>query len=223
MTDTQDPRIHTEEIHDSAQQAVEQEINIREKVRDITLNALTRRKLDRNSITQVVRAVAEGSRSGAASHGERMGDALKQATKGLDEALTKAAEATKLAIEEAAGRAGDFSQQELKRSMSDLGELETIFLDTLGSIAKSGTDRAGEILSDLVSHARHSGTAVGEHTVKALSDLQRQVQETGKASLDAGATAARTTGAQVVQIASGILAGIADSLQRPEKTKSGDD
>lgn len=224
MTDTEDPRIHTEEIHDSAQQAVEQEqeVDIREKVRDITLNALTQRKLDAESIKAVVGAVAEGSRIGAVSHGERMGEALKEAISGLDDALTKAAEATKLAIEEAAGRAGDFSQQELKRSISDLGELEKIFLDTLTDIAKNGTDRAAEILGDLATHARNSGTAVGEQVVTALADLQRFVQQTGKAGLEAGVETARTTGAQIVQIASGILAGIADSLQPPEKTKPGD-
>lgn len=224
MTDPEDPKIHTEEIHDSAQQAVEQEqgVDIREKVRDITLNALTRKKLDADSIKEVVGAVAEGSRLGAASHGERMGEALKEAIKGLDDALTKAAEATKLAIEEAAGRAGDFSQQELKRSMSDLGELETIYLDTLTDIAKNGTDRAAEILGDLATHARNSGTAVGEQVVTALADLQHFVQQTGKAGLEAGVETARTTGAQIVQIASGILAGIADSLQPPEKTKPGD-
>ena len=188
MTDPEDPKIHTEEIHDSAQQAVEQEqgVDIREKVRDITLNALTRKKLDADSIKEVVGAVAEGSRLGAASHGERMGEALKEAIKGLDDALTKAAEATKLAIEEAAGRAGDFSQQELKRSMSDLGELETIYLDTLTDIAKNGTDRAAEILGDLATHARNSGTAVGEQVVTALADLQHFVQQTGKAGLEAG-------------------------------------
>lgn len=220
MTDTEDPRIHTEQIHDSAQQAVEQEqeIDIREKVRDITLNALTQRKLDADSIKEVVGAVAEGSRIGAASHGERVGEALKEAIKGLDDAITKAAEATKLAIEEAAGRAGDFSQQELKRSISDLGELEKIYLDTLTDIAKNSTDRTAEILGDLASHARNSGTAVGEQVVTALADLQRFVQQTGKA----GVETARTTGAQIVQIASGILAGIADSLQPPKKTKPGD-
>lgn len=49
--------------------------------------------------------------------------------RGLDEALAGAAEAAQLAIQEAAGRTGEFSRQGLKQAADDLATLQTLFVE----------------------------------------------------------------------------------------------
>jgi hypothetical protein len=81
------------------------------QVRAATLDALTRVHLDTDAIKRVTAAVVNSAREGAAPLGEHGGQALKEAMRGLGEALAVAAEAVQLAIQEAAGRTSAFSRQ----------------------------------------------------------------------------------------------------------------
>lgn len=218
MNEIPEQDVTIENVEKATQEAVESADDIREQVRRITVTALTQRHLDTESIQRVIRAVVRGASVGATSREAPIGESLGQALKGLDEALAKSAEASKLAIEEALGRAGEFTQHELKQSFQDLISLEELYLDTLRDMAKTGTDRASEILYDLAEHGRNSGTVVGRYVIESLSGLNHRLQQAGKSGLLAGANVARTAGARVAAVASGILAGIAESLQ-PDSTK----
>jgi hypothetical protein len=69
---------------------------------------------------------------------------------GLDAALAQLAEASKLALEEAAARAQTFSREGLTRARSDLESLEAMFLETMQASASGVKDVAQEILYDMV-------------------------------------------------------------------------
>ncbi len=223
MTKQDNPEIHTNEsIHQATKQAVEEGEQVHDRVYKITIDALSQRTLDTAAIREVIESVGKGALGGATTHGERMGDSLKQAFGGVDAALAKAAEATKLALEEAAGGAGDFTRQELKNSIDELDTLEKLYLSTLGTLAKDGSERAATILSDLIQHASNSGTAVGQLAVTAVADLQRQLRQVGAEGLQTGADNARATGDQLLQIAGGILRGIADTLPPSSKADKSD-
>src|SRR3989338_9514114 len=147
---------------------VEQGNNVQEKVRQLTLRVISARSLDIQSVRQTAEAVLRGARaavqnelqqSSAQTHIAR--DHLKQAVTGLDIALAQFAEAAKLAVEEAAGRAQRYSSDDLKRARSDLENLEKMFVETLQNSASAAKNAAREILHGLAAHARAHGVASG--------------------------------------------------------------
>ena len=86
--------VHSEDsIRQAASDTVQQGESVRERVRDLTLDALTSRRFDRGAIRDVVRAITEGASRGAESAGEGSRQSLAETFRGMDQALTKAVEA----------------------------------------------------------------------------------------------------------------------------------
>jgi hypothetical protein len=206
-------------IRDEVQRAVEQGRGIQKAVRDITLKALTRGELDQDAIRKVTRHVVRGVQEAARVRGASAKDAVAEAVAGVDEALAHAAQALKLSIEEAAGRAEKFSREDLVRARDSLKNLEGDFLDTLRETARAGHGTVSSILDDLIKHAQASGTAVGGQ-VERMGGLSDRMAEAGRAQFEAGMHAAVSSTAMTARIASGVLAGIADSLDTKPKNRS---
>ncbi len=223
----QEAQFAAAQLKASVQEAVESKEAIREKVRRLTVEALAEGKLDATQIKAIIETVIQGASAGIETHGSLARQALEEVVKGLEEGLVKAAEASKLALEEAASRADEFAEQEVKRAFDQLVEMEKLYLDTLADVAKKGSAQVGEILTDLLRHAHDSGTAVGEYLSEVMQTLPRKLQQAGQWGFKAGLETARTTGAQLAAITSGFLAGIADALDRqikknqPEKPDQG--
>ena len=91
--------VHSEDsIRKAASDTVQQGESVRERVRDLTLDALTSRRFDRGAIRDVVRAITEGASRGAESAGEGSRQSLAETFRGMDQALTKAVEAGQTAL-----------------------------------------------------------------------------------------------------------------------------
>jgi uncharacterized protein DUF6781 len=203
-----------EQVEKNVKDAMQSGQDVYNKVKTITLKALTERQLDRENIADVVRAVGKGIGGSLDSQYEVSKEVLQQSTSALDDALSSTAEATKLAVEEAAGKMQDFSDGDLQHAINDLNSLETMFLDALKQLSTTSKGAISETVSDLLKHAQTNGTVVGK---------QVQVMVDGIATLSVNSTgallsSARETAANLASIGSGILAGIAESLQS-DKTK----
>ncbi len=215
----------TSTLEAEVRETVEQGNDVQEKVRQLTLRFISARSLDIGSVRQAADAVLRGARAGvqkelqhssAQTHIAR--DHLKQAVTGLDVALAQFAEAAKLAVEEAAGRAQKYSSEDLKRARADLASLETMFVETLQSSASAARNAAGEILHDLAAHTRTHGSAVGTQMKETLSVLTRHIGAAGRAQVGVGLHLAKNTSDLVRQIAAGVLTGLADHV-RPGQPK----
>jgi polyhydroxyalkanoate synthesis regulator phasin len=200
-----------------ARAAVERGENIHDAMRDITLGALQRGQLNAKEIRQVVRSVMQGASMGVTDAGVRSRLALSEAFAGIDDALAKSAEASKLAIEEAAGRLQDYAKQDLERAFDDMRSLESMFLDTLKDVAEHSADAAREVLHDLWQHARDSGTAAGTTATAALESLEQKLGRTLREVTAAGADVALSAGSRLADAASGFLAGISAALAAKAK------
>ncbi len=206
-----------QEVRSIVQHAVEKNENVQAAVRDITLKALGEGELDKERIKSVAEAVMQGAGDAVARESEQMKESLSEAAAGLEQALIQAADAFRLAIEEAAGRVNEFSSSELKRSLNDLDSLEDIFVETLQHTAKSGSKIVRTIAEDMATHARNSGTSVGQHVARNIESLQNRLRELGADTAQAGEEAANRIG----QIARGILAGIGETLLTIAEGKKG--
>ena len=138
----------------------------------------------------------------------------------MDEALTKAAEATRLALEQLTSHARDFSESELDWALANLKRLEEEFLDTVSTVADSAAGKIRQELEDLVVHARRAGTDTGAKVTETVNTLGSKVTATLQESQSAGKEAAREMSARLAALAGGILSGMADALnEKAEKLK----
>lgn len=220
MSESNPNMLSTEEIKQAASASVEEGVDIRAKVRDLTLRALKTRKLSIEDIRPVINAVTEGISVGAAKHAGEVKSALSEGLAGMDEALTKAAEATRLALEQLTSHAKDFSESELDWALVNLKRLEEEFLDTVSTVADSAAGKIKQELKDLVVHARRAGTDTGAKVTETVNALGNKVSATLKEGQSASKDAAREMSARLAALAGGILSGMADALhEQAEKLK----
>ncbi|OIQ99438.1 hypothetical protein GALL_185350 [mine drainage metagenome] len=215
----------TPSLEADVRHAVEQGNDVQEKVRQLTLRVISTRSLDIKSVRETADAVLRGARAGVQKELEHSSaqthiarDHLREAVAGLDVALAQFAEAAKLAVEEAAGRAQRYSSDDLKKARSDLERLETMFEETLQNAASAAKDATGEILHDLAAHSRTHGSAVGKQLKETLSVIAHQIGATGRAQVGVGLHLAKNTSDLVRQIAAGVLTGLAEHV-RPDQAK----
>ncbi|MGZ4960472.1 MAG: DUF6781 family protein [Methylomonas sp.] len=201
-------------IKDEVREAVRSGANVRQKVKTITLKALTERQLDMDNIQDVVEWVSRGINEGILDEGKEAGTIFAHAASALDDALAIAAEATKLAIQEASSRVSDYTRHDFHIASKDLLDLESMFLNTLETVGK-GNQVVSDIVRDFVKHARQSGTAVGQQADAALEALKNLPYWGTEAAISNTLATTRT----LAQIGSGILSGIAESLQPPASRK----
>ncbi len=204
-----------QDVKDAVRAAIKSGTDIHQQIKDITLTALTKRQLDMENIKSVTEAVGNGINEGMTIQGEHAKDVFMQAATALDDALAMAAEASKLAIEEAASRVADYSEHDFNHAIKDLQDMEGSFLGTLEKIAKGSNQVVSDIVSDFIAHTGQSGTAVGKQALIALEAL-KDLPQISKHMIVSNTVAAAST---LAQIGSGILLGIAESLQSSSSKK----
>ena len=204
-----------QEVQDAVRAAVKSGTDVHQQIKAITLNALTKRQLDMENIKSVTEAVGNGINEGMATHGEHAKEVFMHAATALDDALAIAAEASKLAIEEAASRVNEYSEHDLNDAIKDLQGMEKSFLGTLEKIAKGSNQVVADIVSDFIAHTGQSGTAVGKQALTALEAL-KALPQISKEIIVANTVATAST---LAQIGSGILLGIAESFQSSPSKK----
>jgi hypothetical protein len=212
----------TKNLEAEVRKAVEDGLDVQERVRKITLSIMRSRSFDIDSLQQATMAVLRGARAGvqkdmhqSVEQSRIAVDHLKQAVTGLDVALAQFAEAAKLAVEEASGRAQRYSSEDLTRARADLEKLEKMFLESLQTSAKATRDAAGDVLHGIAEHARIQGSAVGRQMKDTLSSIARQLAAAGSAQAGIGLHLARNTSDLMRQIAAGMLSGLADHVRPP--------
>lgn len=214
------PNVAPEEIARQVQDALAADpATIAAQVRAITLDALMHGHLDSDALKRVMAAVIKGAREGAAPLREHSGHALKEAMRGLDEALAGAVEAAQLAIQEAAGRTGEFSRQGLKRAVDDLATLQTLFVETLQVTARETKGVAQSTFTELAEHARSSGSAVSQRVKIALDQLPHAMAEDARDQAQKSVKVLRHEAALLAGLAAGLLRGVAARLESKESDK----
>lgn len=223
---TEATTMDTSALEAEVRATIAQGSNVQQEVRDLTVKALSRHDHDRESLRHVMTAVMKGVREGAqqklqvsAAHAHTPFAAVRDAVAGLDAALAQFAEASKLALEEAAGRAQQFSKEELTRLRTDLEGVENLFLETVQESASAAQDLVEHTLRDLLIHAKRNGTAVGSQLKDTLETLNNQMLSTGYNQLETSIRLTRAITDQMRQIAAGVLTDIAERVKPDNKPK----
>ena len=198
----------TESIRRAASDSIKAGEDVARRVRDLTLAALRNRSFDREGIREVVRAVAEGMAAAAPASGGTMRKALGEAFRGMDEALTKSVEAGEAALRQLVATGRGISDNEVKQALAGLKKIEEDFVETVSQVATSANERARPELRALVERATHAGTETGKQTARLMAEFTF-----------AGMELAGEFSVRFARMASGVLAGMADALEKSAAEK----
>ena len=196
----QDP---SETIRQAAAETMRRGEDIRRRVHDVTLEALKNRRFDREGIRDVVRAVTEGVTRGADAGSSGLREGLAEAFRGMDEALTKSVQAGQEALRQLAATGRGFSEHELKQGVAGLKKIEHDFVETVNEVASSANERLRPELKEALRQTLHAGTETGRQTARLMAEFALT-----------GIELAGEFSARFAQVASGVLAGMADALQQ---------
>lgn len=192
-----------ENLRKAAADAVESGEEVTRRVRDLTLEALRNRRFDREGIREVVRSVTEGIAQAAPQAGAGMRQAMSQAFRGMDEALTRSVQAGEQALRQLVAAGRGISENEAKQALAGLKKIEEDFVDTVRTVARSANERVRPELEDLVKRAMHAGTETGKQAAKLAAEFTFS-----------GIELAASFSARFAEMASGVLAGMADALEK---------
>jgi len=214
MENPQEPS--SESITQRASESVKAGVGIRERVHDLTLEALRNRRFDSKGVREVVQAVSEGIALGAESSRAEVRQSLADAFKGLDEALRKSTEAGQTALRQIVATGRGFTENDLKSALSSLKRIEEDFMTTVTQVADAAGKTVQPELRAVLNEARRTGTETGRQVASTLSEF---AQRASVATLDvtlAGVQVAGEFGARFALLTAGMLGGIADAIRKTE-------
>ncbi len=203
-----------EDIRKAASDSVRQGEGVRERVRELMLNTLTSRRFDREAIRETVRVVTEGVSLGA--EGSRAGarQSVAEALRGMDQALAKSVQAGQEAVHQLLETGRGISDRELQQALAGLQKLEEDFVATVGQVAESASERVRPEFREAASQVTRGGTETGRQIAAAMTELTRNLAGTSVKAALAGIEIAGEFGVRFAQIASGVLAGMADAVDK---------
>lgn len=190
-------------LRNAAADAMKAGGDIARRFRELTLDALKERRFDREGIRETVRSVAEGMASAAPTGSGTLRQAMGQAFRGMDEALTRSVEAGESALRQLVATGRSLNDNEVKQALAGLKKIEEDFVATVSQVAASANERVRPELRALVERATHAGTETGRQTAKLMTEFAFS-----------GMEIAAHFSARFAQAASGVLAGMADALEK---------
>lgn len=213
-------------IDQFAQAAAKGNEQMRKAVHDATLKALQGRELSLKNIRTVVGKVTEAASAAGAAQGALAGGAAKveglldTAVAGMDDALLKAVEANRLALQRLVDQGVSLRETQLKKALSDLEKME----DTLMAAVKKAAGAAGEPLTgpwnQVLEKFNLSGTQTGAQAAGTIEGLVGQMHTTMRETRAASLKAAQTLAESYTALVSGVMIGMSDALRQGGKGKA---
>ncbi len=120
-----------EMLKQMASEAVRKGEEVRATVRDLTLKSLYGRQLTLAQIKSVLRTVTEGVNLGAAKSAVNPEALLTDALAGMDDALLKAVEANRMALQKLTDFGHSFEDSRMKKALDELERYEDTLLGTV--------------------------------------------------------------------------------------------
>ena len=208
-------------IDQFANASAQQTEKLRTTVFNATLGALQGRELSLKNIRSVLATVAQAASTGAAKNpmlGTLDAQALlDNAVAGMDDALIKAVEANRVALQQFVDKGVDLRETQLKKALAEMDKFEDALLGTIKKSAGAAGDPMAGPWAAVLEKLNLSGTQTGlkasgatEQLTAQMAQMHSAMRETRAASLRAAQTLAESYTALV----SGVLIGMSDALRQ---------
>ena len=207
-----------EQVESTAERIAAEAEGVRDRVRDLILNAVNGQAGGIAELRRTADAVLAGIARGVKNAGEgRREGVLNEAASGLADGVSRSVNATRLALREAEGRGQRFAEEDLKRTVEDLRTIEKLFAETVvgffESLSKEVSGQAGDVKAHAERTAADAKAEVGSALEAALAHPQKIAGE----AVSTAADAARQGVGALFQVASGLLDAAADVASEAAK------
>jgi len=209
----------TEWLKKMTSESVKQGENVRNSVRDLTLRALQQRELSLKHIKQVLGNVTEGASAGLAKTKVDVEKTMSDVIEGMDEALLKAVEANRIALEKVAGAGKDFNDSYVKKALTEMEKLEDEFLKSVKQASGTASDKIQEQWGGLLKNLKVTGTQSGAQATQLLENIGEQMRDNVRRTRAASLETAHALSQNFATFASGILTGLSEAMQANKKKK----
>jgi len=187
---------------------------LRAAVEKATLAALQGRELSikniRTALDSVTAAVSQGAMKNVA--GVDASALLDRALQGMDDALLKAVQANRTALQQFVDRGADLRETHLKKALDDLDKFEDMLMGSVKKAASMAGPMAapwGELLDKL----KAGGSMSGMSAATTAEDLLAQAQGAMRTGRAASLRAAQALADSYTAMVSGVLIGMTEALQ----------
>ena len=207
-------------IDQFANASAQQTVQLREAVFKATLGALQGRELSLKNIRSVLGTVAQAASTGAAKNPLAKVDPqsmLDNAVSGMDDALLKAVEANRVALQQLVDKGVDLRESQLKKALADLDKFEDALMGTLKKASAATGDPMAGPWAQVLEKFNLSGTQTGLKASGATQQLEAQMVQMQTAMRETRATglrAAQTLADSYTALVSGVLIGLSDALRQ---------
>jgi hypothetical protein len=194
--------------------SAKQTAQLRQAVADATLKALQGREMSLKNIRGVVKTVTEAASAGAAKNVMPKVDPeamLDTVVAGMDDALLKAVEANRVALEQFVGQGVSLQDKQLKKALSDLEKFEDTMFE---AVKKAAGGAAAAPLAGPWGEVQKGGSASGAQAMATVEQLTSQMQTALRDSRAAGLKAAQALAESYTALVSGVLIGMSDALRQ---------
>ncbi|WP_293408085.1 DUF6781 family protein [Piscinibacter sp.] len=188
---------------------------VRKGVTQATLAALQGRELSLKNIRSVLKTVAQSASAGAAMNklpGVDVEDLLDKAVVGMDEALLKAVDANRVALQQFVNQGADLREKHLKKALTDLEAMEDNFIGSLKKAAEAAGAQASTQWAPILEKLQAGGTLSGAKAATTAEQFVGQMQTALRDSRAASLKAAQTLAESYTALVSGVLIGMSDAL-----------
>jgi hypothetical protein len=192
--------------------------DVRQQTRDLVLDVLRSGGEAVGRFPQTVEKVLAGAHAGVEQVAkERQADVLREVIDGVTEGFAKGAEAVKLTVEEARDRGQQFATDEVKGTVNDLRALESLLVERLGRMIKSGVSLTATQSADLLSHAKRAGKGMQPSISSAITAAEKDPLGLAKDTASVAAGASRRAVGSLFQALGGVLDGVGEVISgKPE-------
>jgi len=206
-----------ESVADTAEKIAAEGADVRERVRRLVLDTAgggVGLKTLRESASSILSGVSRAVRDAGQDESRTV---LNETVQGISDGFASAAQATKLAMQEAEGRGTQFTQDEVKRTADDLRTLEKMLVDlvsdTTGKLTGEARGQAGAVLE----HARRAAESMRPSIESALETATRNPGKLAGETASAGADTARGAVGSLFGVAAGFLDAAAEIVSGEKK------
>lgn len=188
---------------------------VRKAVGEATLAALQGRELSLKNIRAVLKTVAQAASAGAAQNavaGVDPEDLLDKAVAGMDDALVKAVEANRVALQQFVNQGADLREKHLKKALTDLEAMEDTFIGAIRKATEAAGAQANAQWAPVLEKLQAGGTLSGQKAATTAEQFVNQMQTAMRDSRAAGMKAAQTLAESYAALVSGVLIGMSDAM-----------
>jgi|KBSSwiStaDraftv2_1062776.scaffolds.fasta_scaffold61063_2 ElaB/YqjD/DUF883 family membrane-anchored ribosome-binding protein len=197
-----------------AEESVKQGENLRVNIRDLTLKALHARELTLEQVRQVVTSITEGINVGAAKAKVDAGNPLADALRGMDDALLKAVEASRITLELFTDHGVGVKDSLMMVALDELERLEDEFLRSVKESADNASREVRAKWTPVLEKMKPGATETGSRVASAIEEFSAHAKEAVRQQRRATLKATTMMTQSFGTLASGVLVGLAEGMKR---------